>query len=70
MVRLRKLTGNNNLKTQAEIEEAGRTAGDIIKETLWRPFAMCFEPTLLIFNTYSALIYGTSYNGQQASADS
>jgi len=61
MVRLRKATGNNNLKTQAEIDVADRTAGDIVKETLWRPFAMFFEPTLLVYNAYLALIYGAYY---------
>lgn len=58
MMRLRKATGNQDLKTQGEIDNEGRTGGDIAKEILWRPFQLFFEPILLVYNTYLALIYG------------
>ena len=30
----------------------------IAKMILWRPFVLFFEPILLVYNTYLALIYG------------
>lgn len=59
-MRLRRLTGNQELKTQAMIDSAHLSAGDLAKEYLWRPMVLLFDPILLIYNTYLALIYGTS----------
>ena len=59
-MRLRNLTGNQELKTQAMIDSAHLSAGDLASEYLWRPFVLFFEPILLVYNTYLALIYGTS----------
>ncbi|KAK1925413.1 MFS general substrate transporter [Papiliotrema laurentii] len=59
--RLRRLTGNTKLRTQAEIEAHDRSPSSVVKEVLWRPFELFFEPTLLVYNTYLALIYGLLY---------
>lgn len=59
-MRLRKLTGNQELKSQAMIDSAHLSAGDLASEYLWRPFVLFFEPILLVYNTYLALIYGMS----------
>ncbi|KAK4689526.1 MFS transporter, DHA1 family, multidrug resistance protein, partial [Tremellales sp. Uapishka_1] len=61
MVRIRRATGNQDLKTQAEIDSADMTAGKIAQMILIRPFQLLFEPILLIFNIYLALIYGLLY---------
>ncbi len=58
MVRLRKATGNPDLKTQALIESANMTGGKLATMLLWRPLVLFWEPTLLVYNTYLALIYG------------
>jgi len=60
VMRLRKLTGNQELKSQAMIDTAHLSAGDLAQEYLWRPMVLFFEPILLVYNTYLALIYGTS----------
>jgi len=59
-MRLRKLTGNQELKSQAMIDTAHLSAGDLATEYLWRPVVLFFEPILLVYNTYLALIYGMS----------
>jgi hypothetical protein len=59
-MRLRKLTGNQELKSQAMIDTAHLSAGDLAQEYLWRPMVLFFEPILLVYNTYLALIYGMS----------
>ncbi|WWC66124.1 uncharacterized protein I206_100024 [Kwoniella pini CBS 10737] len=61
MVRLRRITGNEELKTQAMIDSSHLSGGQIISETLLRPFILFFDPILLIYNTYLALIYGLLY---------
>jgi hypothetical protein len=58
-MRLRELTGNQQLKSQAMIDSEHLSAGDLASEYLWRPFVLFFEPILLVYNTYLALIYGT-----------
>jgi len=46
--RLRKLTGNPNLKALAEISQEQMTGGEIVKMTLIRPFSLTFtEPIVL-----------------------
>ncbi|WRT64422.1 uncharacterized protein IL334_001354 [Kwoniella shivajii] len=61
MLRLRKATGNNDLKTQAMIDSADSSPSKMAIDILWRPFVMFFDPILLIYNTYLALIYGLLY---------
>lgn len=60
--RLRKLTGNNNLKTEGELQSEQMTAGSIAMMTLVRPFQLAFmEPICFCLNMYIALIYGLLY---------
>lgn len=42
------------------IDTAHLSAGDLAQEYLWRPMVLFFEPILLVYNTYLALIYGMS----------
>ena len=41
------------------IDTAHLSAGDLAQEYIWRPMVLFFEPILLVYNTYLALIYGT-----------
>ena len=59
-VRLRKLTGNDKIRSKYEIEKETHTLklSDLAKETLWRPiFIAFFEPMVLLLNIYTAFIY-------------
>ena len=64
MYRLRKETGHDRFKTQAAIDSADMTPIKIMSMILWRPVVLLFEPTLLVYNTYLALIYGECPNRQ------
>lgn len=60
--RLRKLTGNDKFRCEAEIEAANMTTNEIIQIALVRPFTLNFtEPIVLVLNLYIALIYGILY---------
>lgn len=55
--RLRKLTGNEFIRSPYELQEKMSTK-DLIVETLWRPiFIAFFEPIVLALNMYCAFIY-------------
>lgn len=59
-LRLRKLTGNNKIKSKYEVEKENSTlsVSDIAKETLWRPIYIAFfEPMVFLLNIYTAFIY-------------
>ncbi|KAF5092485.1 hypothetical protein D0Z00_004563 [Geotrichum galactomycetum] len=59
-LRLRKLTGNDKIRSKYEIEKENSTLkfSDLVKETLWRPiFIAFFEPMVLSLNIYTAFIY-------------
>ncbi|EKM60762.1 uncharacterized protein PHACADRAFT_203915 [Phanerochaete carnosa HHB-10118-sp] len=61
-VRLRRLTGNPDLKTQAEIEAANMTMNEVAMMTLVRPFLLGFrEPIVIFWNFYLGMIYGILY---------
>lgn len=61
-VRIRKLTGNNKLKCQPEIEAEGMTGKEILLMVYVRPFTLTFtEPICFLLNLYIALIYGLLY---------
>ena len=60
MRRLRSETGHDRYVTQAQIDSKDMTPAKIMSQILWRPVVLCFEPTLLVYNTYLALIYGKS----------
>ncbi|KAL8738202.1 MAG: hypothetical protein Q9181_000973 [Wetmoreana brouardii] len=60
--RLRKLTGNENLKSKAEVEAEHMSAKDAMHMAMVRPFTLNFqEPMVFLLNLYIALIYGLLY---------
>ena len=65
MYRLRKESGHDRYVTQAQIDSADMTPAKIMSMILWRPVVLLFEPTLLVYNTYLALIYGQSFSSSQ-----
>ncbi|GJF00169.1 MFS general substrate transporter [Phanerochaete sordida] len=61
-VRLRRLTGNPALKSQAEIESEHMTVNEIAMMTLVRPFVLGFrEPIVAFWNLYLGMVYGILY---------
>jgi len=61
--RLRKLTGNNGLKSQSEIDQQNLTPRDIAIEALWRPTQlMLLDPSIAFTAVYTALVYGIYYS--------
>ncbi|KAL8286804.1 hypothetical protein RQP46_004332 [Phenoliferia psychrophenolica] len=60
--RLRKLTGNKELKTQTELDEA---VGSTLTSMAWHNFVMAFrlsaEPAIAFGNIYIALVYAVFY---------
>ncbi|SLM36536.1 multidrug resistance protein [Lasallia pustulata] len=60
--RLRKLTGNINLKSEGEIMGESMTGKDVLMVAVVRPFTLSFtEPMVFLLNLYIALIYGLLY---------
>ena len=60
--RMRKATGNPNLKCQPEIEAENMSGGEIVAMVLIRPFTLSFtEPIVFFLNMYIALVYGLLY---------
>lgn len=62
--RLRRRTGNQDLKSQGEIDQMRNLhVKDMIKEALWRPNQlMLLDPSIGFTAMYSGLIYGTYYS--------
>ena len=61
-MRLRRLTGNSNYRSQGELDAASMTMGEIASITLVRPFVLGFrEPIVIAWNLYIALVYGILY---------
>lgn len=61
-VRYRKLTGNDKLKCEAELEAENMTGKEIAMMILVRPFTLSFsEPIVFFLNIYIALIYALLY---------
>jgi DHA1 family multidrug resistance protein-like MFS transporter len=61
--RLRKITGDVNLRAQSEIDQAKMTARDVAVEALWRPFQlMLLDPSIAFTAIYTAIIYGIFYS--------
>jgi DHA1 family multidrug resistance protein-like MFS transporter len=61
--RLRKLTGNENLRSQSEIDQKNLTPRAIAIEALWRPFQlMLLDPSIAFTAVYTAIIYGIFYS--------
>lgn len=60
--RLRKITGNENLRCEPELMAEHMTGHDIMMMTLVRPFTLNFvEPMVFLLNLYIALIYALLY---------
>ncbi|KAF2150290.1 MFS general substrate transporter [Myriangium duriaei CBS 260.36] len=61
--RLRKLTGNDYLRSQSEIDQAKLSMSEIAIENLWRPTQILIQdPAILFASIYCALIYGIYYS--------
>ena len=61
--RLRKLTGDNRLKAQSEIDQANMTPKDVAYEALVRPAQLIFlDPSIGFTAGYVALCYGIYYS--------
>jgi DHA1 family multidrug resistance protein-like MFS transporter len=54
--RLRKLTGNPELRTAAEREEESKSARSVMYESLVRPFVLAKEPALAFANVYLGFV--------------
>ncbi|KAJ7052619.1 major facilitator superfamily domain-containing protein [Mycena amicta] len=59
--RLRKLTGNPELRTAVEREEESKNAKDIAYEALVRPLILSTEPALAFASIYLGFVYGLFY---------
>jgi len=61
--RLRKLTGDQHLKSQSEIDQANLTPRQVAVEALWRPFQLIImDPSIAFTAVYTAIIYGIFYS--------
>ncbi|KAI9838424.1 MAG: hypothetical protein M1838_004612 [Thelocarpon superellum] len=61
--RLRQLTGNERIRSQAEINRRGLTTNAIVFDALIKPLEiMIKDPAVLFTNLYTALTYGIYYS--------
>jgi MFS transporter, DHA1 family, multidrug resistance protein len=61
--RLRKLTGDNRLQAQAEIDQKNLKASAVLVDALIKPMEITIkDPAITFVNTYTALIYGIYYS--------
>ncbi|PBL01691.1 MFS general substrate transporter [Armillaria gallica] len=59
--RLRKLTGNQELRSQGEKDKEGESLGQVMQEALIRPFILAKEPVLMFANVYLGFVYAIFY---------
>jgi DHA1 family multidrug resistance protein-like MFS transporter len=59
--RLRKLTGNQNLRSLSEIKQSEMTTKAIAWESLVRPFQLMIEPAVFFINLYVGFAYAIFY---------
>ncbi|KAF8077694.1 major facilitator superfamily domain-containing protein [Lyophyllum atratum] len=59
--RLRRLTGNQQLRAQSEKDTEHETIAQVLKEALYRPFVLAIEPVLLFANLYLGFVYAIFY---------
>jgi DHA1 family multidrug resistance protein-like MFS transporter len=65
--RIRKLTGNDKIRSQSELDQANLSARDITIEALWRPFQLVLlDPSIAFTAVYTALVYGIFYSWFEA----
>jgi DHA1 family multidrug resistance protein-like MFS transporter len=61
--RLRKVTGNNKLMAQSEIDEGQQTALTITVNALIKPLEITLkDPAILFVQIYTAIVYGIYYS--------
>ncbi|RMZ89128.1 hypothetical protein DV736_g3649, partial [Chaetothyriales sp. CBS 134916] len=61
--RLRKLTGNAQLQSQSEIDQANISINEIVVSNLWRPLQInVLDPAVLFTSIYTALMYAIFYS--------
>lgn len=58
--RLRKLTGNQNLKAQSEINQAQRSFKDLVVEALWRPLQLIALDPAIVSLEYEQMLSQTN----------
>jgi MFS transporter, DHA1 family, multidrug resistance protein len=60
--RLRKLTGNDRLLSQGEIDQANLTSSHILTSALVKPVEIMFkDPSIFFVNVYTGYFYGVFY---------
>jgi MFS transporter, DHA1 family, multidrug resistance protein len=60
--RLRKLTGDNRLQSQSELDQRGLTASAILVDALIKPIEITLkDPAIFFVNTYTSLFYAIYY---------
>lgn len=61
--RLRKLTGNQNLRSQSEINQSKLTLSEIVSSNILRPFQInALDPAVLFTSVYIATMYAIFYS--------
>jgi DHA1 family multidrug resistance protein-like MFS transporter len=66
--RLRKITGNQNLRALSEIHQAHLTASEVLFDALVRPLTMTFtEPIIIAINLYNGKSISLSVKTRQPS---
>ncbi|ORY09251.1 multidrug transporter [Clohesyomyces aquaticus] len=61
--RLRKVSGNEKIRSQTEIDRKGLSLTSIIIDAIWKPIEICIkDPAIMFVNIYSALVYGIYYS--------
>jgi DHA1 family multidrug resistance protein-like MFS transporter len=61
--RLRKLTGDQRLKSQSEIDLKNMSAQSIVVDAIVKPMEITIkDPAILFVNLYTAIIYGIYYS--------
>ncbi|KAF2805188.1 MFS general substrate transporter [Mytilinidion resinicola] len=61
--RLRKLTGNEKIRSQTEIDRKGTSFLRVLSEAIIKPIEICIkDPAVLFVNVYTALTYGIYYS--------
>lgn len=66
-IRLRALTGNENIISEGEIEDQKHSTTDFFLNLAWRPFEiMFFEPMVLLIDIYTSLMYALMYTWFEA----
>lgn len=61
--RLRKLTGNEKLMSQSEINQRSLTVSAVVVDAIIKPLEITIkDPAVLFVQVYSAIVYGIYYS--------